>query len=117
MDAGHRQVQGRLLVGFEAEIRKVVRVGVHPVADLFVGLDRLGQDRHTLVPQEPLVSLERLTAGIVTVGIAGHPVGDLPQTERSAGVEQDQQQVRHSFESVGVGHSRQSTGRGAERVP
>ena len=100
-----------LLVGFEAEIGKVVRVGVHPVPDLLLGLDGLRQDRHPLVAQEALVALERLATGLVARGVPGDTVGDLPQAEWSAGVQQHQQQVGDTFEAVGLGHSRQSTAR------
>ena len=37
VDTGHRQVQCRLLVGLQTEVREVVGIGIDPVADLLLG--------------------------------------------------------------------------------
>ena len=108
MDAGDRQVEGRLLVGLQAEVGQVVGIGVDAVPELILAPDRLDQHRHALVAQQPLVPLERLAPGVVGVGVARHAVGDLAQAERAARVEQHQQQVGHPFESVEALHRGQS---------
>ena len=65
------------------------------------------------VAQQPLVPLEGLAAGPVGVGVAGDPVGDLPQAQRARGVEQHQQQVGDPFEPVEAWHRGQSRARRA----
>ena len=108
MNAGHGQVQGGLLLCLETEVGKVVGVGVDPVPQLVLALDRHHQDGHALVAQQPLVPLEGLPAGPVGVGVAGHPVGDLPEAQRARGVQQYQQQVGDPLEPVEALHRGQS---------
>jgi len=109
VDTCHRQVERSLLVGFEPEVREVVVLGVHPVPGLVLPVDRRRLHRDPLVAQEPLVPFEGLAAGVVPIRVPRHPFGDLAQAERAAGVEEDEEQVGDAFESVGLGHSRQST--------
>ncbi len=114
MNAGHGQVQGGLLLCLESEVGKVVGPGVDPVPQLVLPADGHHQHRHPFVAQQPLVPLEGLTAGTVPVGIAGDPVGDLPQAQRARGVQQHQQQIGDPFEPIEALHRGQSRAQRAE---
>ena len=111
MDAGHRQGERSLLFGIESEVGQVVGVGIHPVAQLLLTVDRFHQDGDALIAEEALVAFEGLASGAVAVGVARHAVGDLPEGERVVGVEQDQQQVGDPLEPVQWCHGAQSRGR------
>lgn len=117
MDAGNRQVERRLFLGLQVQVGKIVGVGVDTVAELVLAADGLDQDRHPFVTQEALVALEGLPAGSVAVGVAGHTVRDLAEAERVGRVEEHQQQVGDSFESVGLCHPRQSRTHGDGNRP
>ena len=100
MHAGNGQMEGNLLVGLERQVRQVERVTVDQVAVLFEAVQPLGLHRDALVAQESLVPLEGLPAGRMLLGVAGHLQGDGVQRQGLFGVEQDQHEVRHAFESV-----------------
>ena len=108
VNAGDGQVQGSLLLCLETEVGKVVGVGVDPVAELVLSPDGHHQDGHPLVPQQPLVPLEGLSTGTVRIGVAGHPMGNLPQAQRARRVQQDQQQIGDPLEPIEALHRRQS---------
>ena len=113
MDTGHGHVQGGLLLCLQSEVGKVVGVGVDAVPQLLVAPDRDHQHGHPFVTEQSLVPLERLTPGSVGVGIAGDPIGDLAQAERARRIEEHQQQVGNSLESVEALHRGQSRARRA----
>ena len=98
--AGDGKVEGYLLIGLQVQVRQVERVAVDQVPVLFVARQADRPDRNALVAQESLVAFEGLPAGRVLGGIAGHLQGDRVERQRLIGVEQDQDEIRHTFESV-----------------
>jgi hypothetical protein len=108
MNSGDGQVQCGLFLRLQTEVGEIVGVGVDPVPELILPADRHHLHRDPLVPQQSLVTFERLTPGAVGVGIAGHAVGYLPQAQGTRGVQQHQQQVGHPLESIESRHRRQS---------
>ncbi len=115
MNSGDGQVQCGLFLRLQSEVGEIVGVGVDPVSQLVIPADRHHQHGDTLVPQQSLVPLERLAPGAVGVGIPGHAVGDLPQAQRTRGVQQYQQQVGHPLEPIQSPHRRQSRADGTGR--
>ena len=86
MDAGDGEVQRDLLVGLERQVGQVELVAVDPVPVLLVARQALGEDGDALVPEEPLVPLEGLTAGRVLGRVPRDVVRDGVERERAAGV-------------------------------
>ena len=100
MHAGDGQVEGNLLVGIERQVRQVERVAVDLVAVLFETVQPLCQHGDSLVAQESLVALEGLATRRMFLGVPGYVESDGVQRQGLLGVEQDQDEVRHAFESV-----------------
>ena len=98
--AGNGQVEGNLLVGLERQVRQVERFAVDLVAVLFQPVQPLRLHGDALVAQESLVPLEGLPPCRMFLGVSGHLQGDGVQRQGLFGVEQDQDEVRHTFESV-----------------
>ena len=100
MHAGNGQVQGDLLIWLERQIRQIERVTINQVAVLLQAIEPLGPYRNAFVAEEALVPLERLSARGMLDRIPGHLMADGFEREWLGGVEKDQYQVRHPFESV-----------------
>jgi hypothetical protein len=102
-------VKGHPLVGAEVEVGKVVVLGTDAVAGLLVeGVDLLQADGHPDTPQRVLVPLELPPVGLLALGIARDPFGDLLQGDWPPGFEQDGDEVRQALQTVG--HRRHGRG-------
>ena len=99
--AGDGKVEGDLLIGLEVPGQAGrTRRGRSGTRTVPAPGKRTRPDRDALVAQEPLVAFEGLPARRMLLGIAGHLQGDRVERERLIGVEQDQDEIRHAFESV-----------------
>jgi hypothetical protein len=98
--AGNGQVEGNLLVGLQRQIGQVERLAFDEIAVLLLPVQPLRYYRDPLVAQKSLVPLEGLPPGCVLGGVAGNLVGDGIEREGLVGVQQDQHEVRHTFEAI-----------------
>ena len=105
VDAGHREVQGGLLLWGEAEVGEEEGRRIDPVALLLRTVDVDCLDEDALLAQQALVALEGHTSGLVALGIAGELLAEHAQRDRRAGGQQDQDQVGEPLELlIGVRH-------------
>ena len=104
MYAGDGELQGRLFIGGQVEVRQVEGLGVDPVSVLLGTLDGLGHERDALLSEQPLVALERLATGVAARWIPGHVAGQLAQCHRPVSVQQHQHEIGQPLQPVEGGH-------------
>jgi len=98
--AGDGELQGRLFIGGQVEVRQIEGLGVDPVSVLLGTLDRLGHERDPLFSKQPFVAFERLTAGVAARRVPRHIYGELRQRQRPVCVEKHQDEVGQAFQAV-----------------
>lgn len=99
VNAGHCEVQRRLLVGFELEVAQVEVLGADHVTDLVPALDRDRRDLDSTTAERALVAFEGLATRLAFRGVTGDRACDLAKGPRPP-LAQEQDQVRETLQPV-----------------